>query len=213
MHRFYRFACPKHWYSGHLFSFFLSFFINTDFLLFWRHPEYPLETNSSSFPSTWTVVQAGLITPLALGLANPLILSFRSQCFVQEWAWAPIQSNESQAHPGHFLKDWKGELLLLLVLTAERIVSSKNCLENHMGPGRKGELRDGDCSSPDDQMWVSGPSTTWSWVYLLDFSVMWANTFAVVLNTFWVQFLSLEIKRTPTNNLLGESDAIFHSLK
>lgn len=105
MHRFYRFACPKHWYSGHLFSFFLLFlstlissYSGDTLNILWR-PIHP------PFLVLETVVQAGLITPLALGLANPLILSFRSQCFAQEWAWAPIQSNKSQAHPGHFLKD------------------------------------------------------------------------------------------------------------
>ena len=69
---------------------FFYFLINIYFLLFWGHSEFPLENNSAFFPNTWTVVQAALIPPLALGLANQLILPYRSQCFVQEWAWAPI---------------------------------------------------------------------------------------------------------------------------
>ena len=101
---------------------FFYFLINIYFLLFWGHPEFPLENNSAAFPNTWTVVQAGLIPPLALGLANQLILPYRSQCFVQEWVWAPIQSSEGQAYPGCFLKDVNGELSLLLELVAERTV-------------------------------------------------------------------------------------------
>lgn len=68
------------------------------------------------------MVQVGLIPPLALGLANQLILSLKSQGFVQEWAWTPIQSNESHAHPELFLEDYEGELFFLFGLLEERTV-------------------------------------------------------------------------------------------